>query len=213
MNLASYIDHTLLRPDAVVADITRLCQEALEQKFAAVCVNPCYVDQAAHFLAGTGVKTAAVIGFPLGANLTAVKAFEAAEAIKYKADELDMVINIAAAKSGQWQAVEEDIRQVVAAAGGNLVKVIIETGFLTDEEKRHACDAILKAGAHFVKTSTGFGPGGATIEDIRLLKEIVGDSLGIKAAGGIRNRQQAEEMIAAGATRIGTSSGVEIVRP
>lgn len=211
MELAPYIDHTLLKPEATIDDIIRLCHEAAEHRFAAVCVNPVYVALAAHLLAGTGVKTATVVGFPLGATPTAVKVFETKTAIEAKADEIDMVMNIGAAKSGEWQAVIDDISQVVAAADGNPVKVIIETGLLTDDEKRQACQAILAAGAQFVKTSTGFGPGGATAQDIRLFKSEVGDKAGIKAAGGIRTREQAEAMIAAGATRIGTSAGVKLV--
>lgn len=211
MELAPYIDHTLLKPEATIDDIIRLCHEAAEHRFAAVCVNPVYVALAAHLLAGTGVKTATVVGFPLGATPTAVKVFETKTAIEAKADEIDMVMNIGAAKSGEWQAVIDDISQVVAAADDNPVKVIIETGLLTDDEKRQACQAILAAGAQFVKTSTGFGPGGATAQDIRLFKSEVGDKAGIKAAGGIRTREQAEAMIAAGATRIGTSAGVKLV--
>lgn len=210
MNLASYIDHTLLKPAATVEDIIKLCEEALQNKFAAVCVNPIYVDLAAHYLAGSGTKTATVIGFPLGATFTASKAAEAKEAVLRKADELDMVINIGAAKAGMWEAVTTDIKQVVEAADGAIVKVIIETGLLTNEEKGKACQAIIEAGAHFVKTSTGFGPSGATVEDIRLLKEIVGEKIGIKASGGIRTREQALELIHAGATRLGTSAGIII---
>lgn len=211
MVLASYIDHTLLKPEAVIDDIIRLCGEAGEHVFAAVCVNPCYVGLAAHLLAGTSVKVATVVGFPLGASMTQSKVAETAALIEAKADEIDMVINIGAAKAGQWDAVTNEIKQVVNAADGNIVKVIIETALLTDDEKRRACDCILVAGAHFVKTSTGFGPGGATEADIRLLKALVGNQIGIKAAGGIRTRQQAELMIAAGATRLGTSAGVAIV--
>jgi deoxyribose-phosphate aldolase len=212
MELAQYIDHTLLKADATVADIVALCGEAAEHRFAAVCVNPVYIDLAAHLLAGSGVKVAAVIGFPLGATFAAVKALEAREAVLRKADELDMVMNIAAAKAGQWDAVTDDIRQAVAAAEGKTVKVILETALLTDGEKRRACDAALAAGAHYVKTSTGFGPGGATEEDVRLLRAAVGDRAGVKASGGIRTRQQAERMIAAGATRLGTSAGIAILQ-
>jgi deoxyribose-phosphate aldolase len=210
MNLAKYIDHTLLKPAATVEEIIRLCEEAAQHKFAAVCVNPIYVDLAAHHLAGTGVKTATVIGFPLGATFSAVKAAEAKEAVLRKADELDMVIHIGAVKAGLWEAVKADIEQVVAAADGAIVKVIIETGLLTDEEKRLACQAVVDGGAHFVKTSTGFGPGGATEEDIRLLKQVAGDKIGIKASGGIRTREQALAFVAAGATRLGTSAGIVI---
>lgn len=211
MNLASYIDHTLLKPESAIEDIIRLCEEAALHKFAAVCVNPVYAGLAAHQLAGTGVKTAVVVGFPLGATFTAVKVLEAKEAVRQKADELDMVIHISAARAGLWDVVADDIRQVVAAADGAAVKVIIETGLLTDEEKRRAGNAVVEAGARFVKTSTGFGPGGATVADIKLLKQIVGDTIGIKASGGIRSREQAVELIAAGATRLGTSAGITIV--
>ncbi len=210
MELAQYIDHTVLKPQATTEDIRRLCQEAAENQFAAVCVNPCYVELAAHLLEGTKVKVATVIGFPLGANLTSVKVFEVQAAAK--AEELDMVISIGAAKQGLWDVVTEDIRQVVAAAQGRTVKVIVESGALTEEEKKKACEAVLASGAHYIKTSTGFGPGGATVEDIRLFKEMVGDTIGIKASGGIRTRADAEAMIAAGATRLGTSAGVEIVK-
>lgn len=210
MNLASYIDHTLLKPGATVEDIIQLCREAEQHQFAAVCVNPVFVDLAAHCLAGTGVKTATVIGFPLGATFTEAKVAEVKEAVSRKANELDMVINIGAAKAGMWEVVTEDIRQVVAAADGAAVKVIIETCLLTDDEKRRACQAVLDAGAQFVKTSTGFGSGGATVDDIRLCKQVVGDKIGIKASGGIRTLEQAKALIDAGATRLGTSAGVEI---
>ncbi|WP_371373887.1 deoxyribose-phosphate aldolase [Sporomusa aerivorans] len=211
MNLAGYIDHTLLKPATAVTDIIQLCEEAVQYKFAAVCVNPVYVDLAAHHLKGTGVKTATVIGFPLGATFSAVKVAEAKEAVLRKADELDMVMHIGAAKAGLWEAVIADIRQVVEAADGAAVKVILETGLLTDEEKRQACEAVIAGGAQFVKTSTGFGPGGATENDIRLFKEVAGDQIGIKASGGIRSREQALRLIAAGATRLGTSAGITIV--
>lgn len=211
MELAQYIDHTLLKADATVADIITLCGEAAEHRFAAVCVNPVYVTLAAHFLAGSGVKVATVIGFPLGATFTAVKVLETCEAVLRKADEIDMVMNIAAAKAGQWDAVIDDIRQVVTAAEGKTVKVILETALLTDEEKCRACEAALAAGAQYVKTSTGFGPGGATEEDVRLLRTVVGERAGVKASGGIRTRHQAEKMIAAGATRLGTSAGTTII--
>lgn len=211
MELVSYIDHTLLKADAAVDDIVRLCEEAAEYHFAAVCVNPAYVALAAHLLKGTSVKTATVVGFPLGATPTAVKVYETQTAVADKADEIDMVMNIGAVKSGQWQAVIDDIRAVVAAADGNVVKVILETGLLTEAEKRQACQAVVAAGAHYVKTSTGFGPGGATVADILLFKEEVGNKAGIKASGGVRTREQAEALIAAGATRLGTSAGVALV--
>ncbi len=212
MELAKYIDHTLLKADAAVSDIVKLCEEAAEHRFAAVCVNPVYVELAAHILAGSGVKVATVVGFPLGATYTAVKVLETQQAIQRKADEIDMVVNIAAAKAGLWDAVTDDIRQVVAAAAGQPVKVILETALLSDDEKRHACEAALAAGASYVKTSTGFGPGGATEEDVRLMRAAVGDRAGVKASGGIRTKEQAERMIAAGATRLGTSAGVAIAR-
>lgn len=211
MKLNEYIDHTLLKPDATADMIRRLCEEAVAHQFATVCINPCYLELAVHLLAGTGVKVATVIGFPLGATLPAVKAFEAGEAVLRKADELDMVIQLGAAKLGLWQAVTDEIRQVVRAAQDSKVKVIVETGLLTVEEKKRACQAVLSGGAAFIKTSTGFGPGGATEADIRLFRSIAGDQLGIKASAGIRTRLQAEAMIAAGADRLGTSAGVAIV--
>lgn len=210
MNLAKYIDHTLLKPEASVEQIRVLCKEAAEHGFAAVCVNPVFVDLAAHLLRGSGVKVATVVGFPLGATLTEIKAAEAKAAIERRADEIDMVINLGAVKSGAWDAVESDIHAVVEAAEGRTVKVIIETCLLTNEEKRQACQAALAAGAHFVKTSTGFSSGGATVEDILLMKEVIGDKALIKASGGVRNREQALAMITAGASRIGTSAGVSI---
>ena len=208
----NYIEHTLLRADATVEDIIRLCEEAKEYGFCGVCINPVYVGLASNMLARTGIKTVAVVGFPLGASVTAVKELEARLAVEEHADEIDMVMNIAAAKCGEWQAVEDDIRAVVAAADGQSVKVIIEASLLTDDEKRRACQAAVDAGARFVKTSTGFGGGGATVDDVRLMKEVVGDKAQVKAAGGIRTRQLAEELTAAGATRLGTSSGVAIVK-
>lgn len=212
MEIAKYIEHTLLKPDATAEDIIRLCQEAQEYGFATVCVNPVYVDLAAHLLTHTEVKVCTVIGFPLGATLTEVKVLETKEALIRKAKEVDMVMNIGAAKSGHWEAVVEEIKQVAAAAEGATLKVIIETALLTDEEKRQACQAVLDGGAQFVKTSTGFGPGGATEADVTLIKEMVGDKAGIKAAGGIRSREQAEKLIAAGATRIGTSVGPQLAK-
>ena len=211
LKLAPYIEHTLLRADATVDDIIRLCQEAVEHKFFGVCVNPGYADLAAHLLRGSGVKTVAVIGFPLGATFTAVKVCEAKETVRCRADELDMVMNIGAAKAGIWDAVTADIREVVAAADGRPVKVIIETALLTDEEKRRACRAAVEAGAAFVKTSTGFSGGGATVADVRLMRSVVGDKAGIKAAGGIRTREQALALLEAGAARLGTSAGVSLV--
>ena len=211
MPLNHYIDHTALRPEATVEDIIRLCQEAQQYKFAAVCVNSCYIDLCAHLLKGTGIKVAAVVGFPLGAALTEVKVCETREAVLRKADEIDMVINIGAAKAGRWEFVAEEIKGVVSAAEGAVVKVIVETALLTREEKVKACETVVESGAHFIKTSTGFGPGGATIEDVKLFKSIAGDRIRIKASGGIRTREQAEALIAAGATRLGASNGVALV--
>ena len=210
MDLANYIDHTILKPEATSRDVERLCREAAEFKFAAVCINPCYVELAVGLLAGTGVKVATVIGFPLGANLSIVKAFEAQQAVQQGADEIDMVINVGAVKQGNWETVLDDIRQVVEGAEGHIVKVIVETALLTEDEKKKVCNLVLNSGAHYIKTSTGFSTAGATVADIELFKAIVGKKIGIKASGGIRSRADAEVMIAAGATRLGTSAGVSI---
>ncbi len=210
MDLRKYIDHTILKPEATSKDICQLCSEAAEYQFAAVCVNPCYVELAAHLLAETKVKVATVVGFPLGANLSSVKAFEAKQAILQGADEIDMVINIGAAKAGLWDEVLTDIKQVVEAADGCIVKVIVETALLTEDEKKQVCQVVLVSGAHYIKTSTGFSSGGATLVDIHLFKAIVGDQIGIKASGGIRTQEDAVAMIEAGATRLGTSGGVKI---
>lgn len=211
MDLAKYIDHTLLKPEATPQDIRCLCSEAVKYKFAAVCINPCYVDLAVSLLAGTDVKVATVIGFPLGANLSIVKAFEAKKAVLHGVDELDMVINVGAVKLGLWEGVLYDIQQVLVEAQGRIVKVIVETGLLTEEEKRKICQVVLESGAQYIKTSTGFVSGGATVADIQLFKSIVGDKIGIKASGGIRTLEEAAAMVAAGATRLGTSQGIAIV--
>lgn len=212
MNLAGMIDHTLLRADASKAEITKLTEEAKKYAFASVCVNPVWVAYAAEQLSGTGVKVCTVIGFPLGASTTAVKAFETKDAIAGGATEVDMVIHIGALKDGDNELVEKDIRAVVeAAAGKALVKVIIETSLLTDEEKTRACELAVKAGADFVKTSTGFSTGGATPEDVALMRKTVGERTGVKASGGVRSREDMLKMIEAGATRIGASSGVKIM--
>lgn len=208
MDLTKYIDHTILKPEATFQDIRQLCSEAADHQFAAVCVNPCHVKLAADLLSGTTVKVATVIGFPLGANLSVVKAFEAKQTILQGADEVDMVINIGAAKAGLWDEVLDDIQQVVEAAEGHIVKVIVETALLTEDEKKRVCQIVLESGAHYIKTSTGFSTAGATIADIQLFKEIVGGKIGIKASGGIRTRQDGVAMIHAGATRLGTSGGV-----
>ncbi|NCG68404.1 deoxyribose-phosphate aldolase [Bacillus coagulans] len=210
-NLAAYIDHTLLKPEATEKDILKLTAEAAQYHFASVCIHPYWVKLAARELAGTGVKVCTVIGFPLGATTAETKAFETKKAIGDGADEIDMVINIGALKSGNTEAVEADIRAVVEAAQGKLVKVIIETCLLTNEEKELACRLSVKAGAPFVKTSTGFSTGGATVEDVKLMRQTVGDKAGVKASGGIHTKAEAEAMIEAGATRIGASSGVKIV--
>ncbi|NNV05443.1 deoxyribose-phosphate aldolase [Geobacillus sp. C56-T2] len=212
-NMAKMIDHTLLKPEATEEQIIQLCREAKQYGFASVCVNPAWVKAAARELSGTDVRVCTVIGFPLGATTPETKAFETNNAIENGAGEVDMVINIGALKSGDVELVERDIRAVVeAAAGKALVKVIIETALLTDEEKVRACQLAVKAGADYVKTSTGFSGGGATVEDVALMRRTVGDKAGVKASGGVRDRETAEAMIAAGATRIGTSSGVAIVR-
>ncbi|MEQ2526240.1 deoxyribose-phosphate aldolase [Bacillaceae bacterium CLA-AA-H227] len=212
-NIAKYIDHTLLKADAKKEQIETLCQEAKEYNFASVCVNPTWVGLASEMLSGTGVDVCTVIGFPLGANTPETKAFETKDAIENGATEVDMVINIGALKGGNTDLVEKDIRAVVEAAKGKaLTKVIIETSLLTDEEKVTACELSVKAGADFVKTSTGFSTGGATVEDIRLMRKVVGPEIGVKASGGVRNAEDANNMIEAGATRIGASSGIAIVK-
>ena len=210
--LAKYIDHTLLKPDATEAQIEKLCAEAREYGFASVCVNSCYASLAARLLAGSDVAVCCVIGFPLGAATTAAKAFEAADAAQNGATEIDMVINVGAAKDGRWDDVEADIAGVAAAIEGKaLLKVIIETCLLTDAEKIEACRAAVRAGADFVKTSTGFSKAGATAADVALMRKTVGPALGVKAAGGIRTYADAMAMIEAGASRIGASAGIAIL--
>jgi deoxyribose-phosphate aldolase len=212
-DVAKMIDHTLLKADATKAEIEKICEEAKEYKFASVCVNPTWVEKSASLLQGTEVKVCTVIGFPLGATTTETKAFETKNAIENGATEIDMVINVGALKDGQDDFVQEDIEAVVNAAKGKaIVKVIIETALLTDEEKVRACEVSVKAGADYVKTSTGFSTGGATLEDIALMRKTVGPSIGVKASGGIRDAKSAFDMIEAGATRIGASSGIAIVK-
>ena len=212
MELAKYIDHTLLKTDAQRADVAKLIEEAKAYHFASVCVSPIWVSYVSEALRDTGVKTCTVIGFPQGATPSAVKAFETKQAIADGADEVDMVIAVGKLKDGDDAYVKADIEAVVRAARGKaLTKVIIETCLLTDEEKRRACLLAKEAGADFVKTSTGFAAGGATAADVRLMRESVGEAMGVKASGGIRSRADAEAMLAAGATRLGTSSGVKIV--
>jgi len=205
------IDHTLLKPEATPADIERLCDEARAQRFAAVCVNPVYVKPAAERLKGSGVMVATVAGFPLGAVTTATKVEEAEGAVSDGASEIDMVMAVGLFKGGELKAVGEDIAAVVRASDGRVVKVILETSLLTADEIADASRLAADSGAHFVKTSTGFGSRGASIEDIRIMKGAVGDRCRIKASGGIRTRQQAIAMIEAGASRLGTSAGVAIV--
>ena len=205
------IDHTLLKPEATPAQVEKLCAEAAEYHFASVCVNPVYIPLAARLLKGTGVKVCCVVGFPLGAIAPEQKAAEAASCAAMGAEELDMVIHVGAAKAGDWALVQRDIEGVVKAAAGHTVKVIIETCLLTDEEKVKACEAAKAAGAHFVKTSTGFSTGGATTHDIALMRKTVGPEMGVKASGGIRDYETAMVMIEAGANRIGASAGIAIV--
>jgi len=210
-DLAGYIDHTLLKPEATPDDLKTLCQEARRYGFATVCVNSSNVGRCRSLLAGSPVRVCAVVGFPLGAMSPGAKAFEAREAVRNGAGEIDMVVNIGALKAGDYAAVSDDIARVVAASRPAKVKVILETGMLSDEEKVVGCTLSKLAGAHFVKTSTGFGKGGATPEDVALMRRVVGGALGVKASGGIRSRQDAERMIAAGANRIGASASVAIV--
>lgn len=209
--IAAMIDHTLLKPEATPAQIEKLCAEAAEYHFASVCVNPVYIPLAARLLKGTGVKVCCVVGFPLGAIAPEQKAAEAASCAAMGAEELDMVIHVGAAKAGDWALVQRDIEGVVKAAAWHTVKVIIETCLLTDEEKVKACEAAKAAGAHFVKTSTGFSTGGATTHDIALMRKTVGPEMGVKASGGIRDYETAMAMIEAGANRIGASAGIAIV--
>ena len=211
MELSKYIDHTLLKATATEEEIFNLCAEANKYKFKSVCVNPCYVNFCRDALAGSGVDVCTVIGFPLGANATEVKAFEATKAIADGADEIDMVINVGLAKMHDYEAVYNDIKAVADACNGVLLKVIIETCYLTDEEKVEVCKMAKLAGADFVKTSTGFGTAGATEADVKLMRQTVGDEMGVKASGGIRTKDDFLKMINAGASRIGCSAGVKIM--
>ena len=212
MGLNKYIDHTILKATASSTDVQKLCEEAIEHEFYSVCVNGCYVADAKHLLQGTDVKVAAVVGFPLGAMTTASKVFEAKEAIENGASEIDMVINVAKLKDGEFDYVENEIRLIKEAIGDNVLKVIIETCYLTDEEKVKACELSLVAKADFVKTSTGFGTGGATYEDVKLMKSVVGDNAKVKASGGVRDKKTAQKYVDLGAERLGTSSGIDIVK-
>jgi deoxyribose-phosphate aldolase len=210
--LARLIDHTLLRADATAAEVRRLCSEALEHGFKAVCVNPVHVALVAETLAGSQVAPCSVVGFPLGAVTSADKAAEAASAVRNGAREIDTVIALGALREGRLDAVQSDLRRVRESCPQAILKVIIETCLLTDDEKKRACEAAAHAAADFVKTSTGFSIGGATVADVRLMRSVVGDALGVKASGGVRTLGAAREMIVAGANRIGTSSGVAIVQ-
>ncbi|MGH9704933.1 MAG: deoxyribose-phosphate aldolase [Candidatus Acidiferrales bacterium] len=212
-DIARLIDHTLLKPDASRDEVRKLCQEAVRFGFASVCINPSYVSLAAELVHGSNVKVCTVVGFPLGATLPQVKIYETEEVMKLGAQEIDMVINVGALKSKQDEVVESDIRGVVEAShhGGGICKVIIEAALLTVEEKVRACVASKSAGADFVKTSTGFGPGGATAEDVALMRAVVGGEIGVKAAGGVRTLEDFKKMVAAGATRIGASASVKIL--
>jgi deoxyribose-phosphate aldolase len=212
-SIAALIDHTLLKPEATAADIRKVCAEAREYGFAAVCVNPYWVRLVAGELAGSGVKVCAVVGFPLGANATEIKVAETAGVIRAGAQEIDMVLNVGELRSGNYDVVRDDILAVVEAAhaSGAIVKVILETGLLNSEQKVKACLLSKEALADFVKTSTGFGPGGATAEDVSLMRQTVGPAIGVKASGGVRTLEDLKKMVAAGASRVGASASVKIV--
>jgi len=210
-NIASLIDHTLLKPEATAEQVEQICAEAKKYNFASVCVNPAFVELAAKELKGAESKVCTVIGFPLGASTSATKAFETKDAIEKGATEIDMVMNIGAMKAGQFDVVLNDMKAVREAAGKTLVKVILETCLLTDSEKEKACELAVEAKLDFVKTSTGFSTGGATVADVALMRRVVGADLGVKASGGVRSLEDLEAMVAAGANRIGASSGVKIM--
>lgn len=211
MKLNQYIDHTILKPAATAADVEVICREAVKYEFASVCVNTCHVRLVSRLLSGSPVKTCVVVGFPLGAMVVEAKAFEAKHAVSNGAQEVDMVLNVGALKERNDSLVEQDIRAVKEACGNALLKVILETCLLSDEEKERACRLAVKAGADFVKTSTGFSTGGATTHDVALMRKTVGPNVGVKASGGIRTREDALSMIEAGASRIGASASVQIV--
>ena len=212
MNYNRLIDHTVLKPETQEEAVIKLCKEALEFNFASVCVNPTFVELCAGLLKGSEVKVCTVIGFPLGANTKEVKGFEALDAVNKGAEEIDMVINIGALKDKKYDYVYEEIKYIKECCKGRLLKVIIETCLLTDEEKVKACELSVKAGADFVKTSTGFSTGGATVSDIALMRKTVGPDLGVKASGGVRSYEDMVNMVEAGATRIGTSSGPKLMK-
>ena len=214
--IANMIDHTILKANATLEDVEKLCQEAIDNNFASVCINPCWVKAASQYLKANKkedyeVKTCTVIGFPLGANTKDVKVFETVNACENGADEIDMVINIGLAKMGCWDLIEEEVASVVNAAKGKCVKVILENCYLTEEEIQLACEACVRAKATFVKTSTGFGTSGAKVEDVQLMRKTVGENAGVKAAGGIRDKATTLAMIEAGANRIGCSAGIQII--
>lgn len=211
MDIANRIDHTMLKADSTTETIERYCEEAIKYHFASICVNTCHVPFVAKKLKGTGVNTCCVVGFPLGAMLPSAKAFEASEAVKEGANEVDMVINIGAIKDQNWNYVKDDIQKVVEASKPAIVKVIIETCLLTDSEKVKACELAMEAGAAFVKTSTGFSTGGATIDDVKLMKKVVGNQLKVKASGGIRTPEFAQQLVEAGADRIGAGDGKVLI--
>ncbi|MFN3739608.1 MAG: deoxyribose-phosphate aldolase [Thermodesulfovibrionales bacterium] len=212
IELPSFIDHSLLKPEATVEALKRLCTEAKEYKFYAVCINPCYITLAREFLKDSNVKVCTVIGFPLGANAKEAKIYEAMDAQLKGADELDIVMNIGLARSGEWNPVYRELRDIVLATEGAVHKIIIETGLLSEDQIKKATEIVLKSGAEFIKTSTGFTGRGVTLDDLRIIKEVAGNSLKIKASGGIRTLKQAMELINTGASRLGTSSSVEIVK-
>jgi deoxyribose-phosphate aldolase len=211
-NIASLIDHTLLKPDATADQVRKLCEEAREHGFYSVCLNPYWLPTARKLLAGSAVKLCTVVGFPLGASLSKTKVQETAAVVEAGADEIDMVMNIGAARDGHWDFIRHEIHDVVSAAKGRPVKVILEISLLNEAQIRQACLTTVEAGAHFVKTSTGFAAGGATVEAVKLMRKAVGCEFGVKASGGIRDRAAAERMIEAGATRLGTSASVSIVQ-
>ena len=212
MEMNKLIDHTLLKPDASVASIKKLCEEAREYKFASVCVNPFFVPLAADMLKGSGVKVCTVIGFPLGANAPEVKKFEAEKAVKDGADEIDMVLNVSMAKEHDYDYIAKEVALVKEGCQGRLLKVILETCLLTDDEIIECSKASVRGNADYVKTSTGFSKGGATVHAVELMRKAVGPNIGVKASGGVHNREEAEAMVKAGATRIGASCGVQIVK-
>ncbi len=212
IDIAKHIDHSLLKPDSTDADIMRLCEEAGEYGFHSVCIHPSFLATARKALFKTHVKLASVIGFPMGMTLPRVKIYEAMEAVHNGANELDIVMNIGLAKSGNWEAVEKEIADIVTATGETTHKIIVETCYLTDDEKKNACSAVVNSGAAFIKTSTGFGAGGATIKDVKLMKSLTANAIGIKAAGGITALKEVRAFLDAGAVRIGTSAGVSIMK-